>query len=90
MCSCFLTLLTFVFHFLQDWCQALTDGEDVPEVHLVWSCRRIEEIELVGEALPSLLASAAPAGAESLFKMSLFCSGKVMDALLSLSLLLLT
>eukprot|EP00752_Nemacystus_decipiens_P001741 g1684.t1 len=61
---------------IQDWCQALNEGEDVPEVHLVWSCRRVEEIELLGEALPTLLASAAPAGAESLLKISLFCSGK--------------
>ncbi|CAM9161669.1 unnamed protein product [Ectocarpus sp. 12 AP-2014] len=60
---------------IQDWCEAYSGGEDVPAVHLVWSCRSMSEIELLGEALPSFLA-AAPAGAESLFKMSMFCSGK--------------
>ncbi|CAM9835212.1 unnamed protein product [Scytosiphon promiscuus] len=60
---------------IQDWCEAYSNGEDVPEVHLIWSCRRLPEIELLGEALPSYLA-AVPAGAESRFKMSLFCSGQ--------------
>ncbi len=60
----------------QDWCEALTNGEDLPDIHLVWSCRRIEEMELLGEALPSFLA-AAPSGAETRCKISLFCTGKV-------------
>ncbi|CAM9175461.1 unnamed protein product [Ectocarpus fasciculatus] len=60
---------------IQDWCEAYSGGENVPAVHLVWSCRSMSEIELLGEALPSFLA-AAPAGAESLFTMSMFCSGK--------------
>lgn len=61
---------------VKDWCEAHADGQDVPEVRLVWSCRRVAEMALVGESLPSLLASAG-AGAEDRFEMSLFCSGKV-------------
>jgi len=60
----------------QDWCEALANGDDLPDIHLIWSCRRIEEMELLGEALPSFLA-AAPPGAEARCKISLFCSGKV-------------
>lgn len=55
---------------------ALAQGEDVPEVHLVWSCARMAEMKLVGEALPSMLVSAG-AGADVRFKTSLFCSGEV-------------
>lgn len=61
---------------VKDWCVAHAGGEDVPEVHLVWCCRRVAEMALVGESLPSLLASAG-AGADVRFQISLFCSSEV-------------
>lgn len=60
----------------KDWCVALAAGEDVPEVHLAWCCRRLAEMQLLGEALPSMLANAGT-GADVCFKISLFCSGQV-------------
>lgn len=60
----------------QDWCVAAAEGAAVPEVHLAWCCRSLSEMTLVGEALPSLLASAGRAK-DTHFSMSLYCSGKV-------------
>lgn len=37
---------------------AAASGSAVPEVHLVWCCRSMTEMELVGEAIPSMIASA--------------------------------
>ena len=64
----------------QDWCVAAAEGADVPEVRLVWCCRFLSEMELVGEAIPSLLASAG-AKKDTHFSMSLYCSSsaKVLD-----------
>lgn len=52
---------------------AASEGADVPEVHLAWCCRYMSEFELVGEALPSLLASAG-GRKDTHFTMSLYCS----------------
>lgn len=68
--------MTSLFGFIQDWCVAAAQGAPVPEVHLAWCCRSMSEMELVGEALPSLLASAG-AKKDTHFSMSLYCSGKV-------------
>ena len=57
----------------QDWCVAAGEGVAVPEVHLVWCCRHMAEMELVGEAIPSMLASAGDAK-NTHFTMSLYCS----------------
>ncbi|CAM9615270.1 unnamed protein product, partial [Ectocarpus sp. 12 AP-2014] len=67
--------MTSVFGFIQDWCVAAAEGASVPEVHLAWCCRTLSEMELVGEALPSLLAGAGRAK-DTHFSMSLYCSGK--------------
>lgn len=58
----------------QDWCVAAAEGADVPEVHLVWCCRFLSEMALVGEAFPSLIASAGEKK-DTHFSMSLYCSG---------------
>lgn len=60
----------------QDWCVAAAEGASVPEVHMAWCCRTLSEMELVGEALPSLLAGAGRVK-DTHFSMSLYCSGKV-------------
>lgn len=52
---------------------AASEGADVPEVHLAWCCRFMSEFELVGEALPSLLASAG-SKKDTHFTMSLYCT----------------
>ncbi|CAM9215996.1 unnamed protein product [Sphacelaria rigidula] len=67
--------VTSLMGFIQDWCVAASTGVSVPEVHLVWSCRSMKEMELVGESLPSLLASAGRKK-DSHFTMSLYCTGK--------------
>lgn len=61
---------------LQDWCVAASTGGAVPEIHFVWSCRSMKEMELVGESLPSMLALAG-SKKDSHFTMSLYCTGKV-------------
>ncbi|CAM9965694.1 unnamed protein product, partial [Ectocarpus sp. 6 AP-2014] len=58
-----------------DWCVAAAEGASVPEVHMAWCCRTLSEMELVGEALPSLLAGAGRVK-DTHFSMSLYCSGK--------------
>lgn len=68
--------ITSLFGFIQDWCVAAAEGAAVPEVHLAWCCRSMSEMELVGEALPSMLASAGGVK-DTHFSMSLYCSGKV-------------
>ena len=45
----------------------------MPEVHLAWCCRYMAEMELVGEAIPSMLAKAGEAKTTH-FTMSLYCS----------------
>lgn len=55
---------------------AAAAGSAVPEVHLVWCCRSMAEMELVGEAIPSMLASAGNKK-DSHFTMSLYCTSKV-------------
>ena len=45
----------------------------MPEVHLAWCCRYMSEMELVGEAIPSMLARAGEAK-NTHFTMSLYCS----------------
>lgn len=68
--------MTSLFGFIQDWCVAAAAGAVVPEIHLAWCCRSMSEMELVGEALPSLLATAGEKK-DTHFSMSLYCSGKV-------------
>eukprot|EP00752_Nemacystus_decipiens_P015662 g13976.t1 len=71
--------MTSLTGFIQDWCVAAREGADVPEVRLAWCCRYMSEFELVGEALPSLLASAG-SKKDTHFTMSLYCSkGKALD-----------
>lgn len=80
------TTILDIFHFLlcvlsfffdtQDWCVAAATGSAVPEVHLVWCCRSMTEMELVGEAIPSMLGSAGPKQ-DSHFTLSLYCTSKV-------------
>eukprot|EP00752_Nemacystus_decipiens_P008264 g7389.t2 len=65
--------MTSLMGFIQDWCVAAAGGADVPEVHLAWCCRYMSEFELVGEALPSLLASAGNKK-DTHFTMSLYCT----------------
>ncbi|CAN0319680.1 unnamed protein product [Scytosiphon promiscuus] len=65
--------MTSLMGFIQDWCIATSEGADVPEVHLAWCCRYLSEMELVGEALPSMLASAGTKK-DTHFSMSLYCS----------------
>ncbi|CAM9793974.1 unnamed protein product, partial [Laminaria digitata] len=65
--------LTSVMGFIQDWCVAASEGVDVPQVHLAWCCRYMAEMELVGEAIPSLLAKAGETK-NTHFTMSLYCS----------------
>lgn len=60
----------------QDWCVTAAAGSVVPEVHLVWCCRSMAEMELVGEAIPSMLASAGSKN-ESHFTLTLYCTSKV-------------
>lgn len=60
----------------QDWCVAASSGATVPEVHLAWCCRDMREMELVGESLPSMLATTGDVK-ETHFTLSLYCSGKV-------------
>ena len=57
----------------QDWAVAAREGADVPEVNLAWCCRYMSEMELVGECLPSVLASAG-SKKDTHFSMSLYCS----------------
>ena len=57
----------------QDWCVAAGEGVAVPDVHLVWCCRYMAEMELVGEAIPSMLARAGEAK-NTHVTMSLYCS----------------
>ena len=45
----------------------------MPELHLAWCCRYMAEMELVGEAIPSMLARAGEAK-NTHFTMSLYCS----------------
>ena len=45
----------------------------MPELHLAWCCRYMAEMELVGEAIPSMLARAGEAKNPH-FTMSLYCS----------------
>lgn len=52
----------------------------MPDVHLAWSCREMEEMKLVGESLPTVIASARRTAGESSFNMSLFCSNNVSSA----------
>ena len=66
---------------------AAAAGADVPEVHLAWCCRFMSEFELVGEALPSLLASAG-SKKDTHFTVSLYCSkgrSKALPACLSVA-----
>eukprot|EP00903_Cladosiphon_okamuranus_P013765 g12813.t1 len=65
--------MTSLMGFIQDWCVAASEGADVPEVHVAWCCRFLSEFELVGEALPSLLACAGTKK-DTHFTMSLYCS----------------
>ncbi|CAM9204572.1 unnamed protein product, partial [Hapterophycus canaliculatus] len=77
--------MTSLIGFIQDWCVAASEGADVPELHVAWCCRYLSEMELVGEALPSMLASAGRKK-DTHFSMSLYCSGsKVASSLESLS-----
>ena len=55
---------------------AAASGSAVPEVHLVWCCRSMTEMELVGEAIPSMIASAGTKK-DSHFTLSLYCTSKV-------------
>lgn len=72
----FLPHIPSVFYDTQDWCVAAAAGSAVPEVHLVWCCRSMAEMELVGEAIPSMLASVGTKK-ESHFTLSLYCTSKV-------------
>ncbi|CAM9627299.1 unnamed protein product [Laminaria digitata] len=65
--------MTSLMGFIQDWCVAASEGVDVPGVHLAWCCRYMAEMELVGEAIPSMLARAGEAK-NTHFTMSLYCS----------------
>lgn len=75
-CPHFLPCIPSVFCDAQDWCVAAAAGSAVPEVHLVWCCRSMAEMELVGEAIPSMLASAGTKK-DSHFTLSLYCTSKV-------------
>lgn len=68
--------MTSLMGFIQDWCVAAAAGAKVPEVHVSWCCRDMDEMELVGESIPSMLESAGTAK-DTHFSMSLYCSGKV-------------
>ncbi|CAN0339970.1 unnamed protein product, partial [Ectocarpus sp. 13 AM-2016] len=63
----------------QDWAVAAREGADVPEVKLAWCCRYMSEMELVGECLPSVLASAG-SKKDTHFSMSLYCSSSKADS----------
>ncbi|CAM9564012.1 unnamed protein product [Ectocarpus fasciculatus] len=67
--------VTSVMGFIQDWCVAAAAGSAVPEVHLAWCCRTMVEMQLVGEAIPSMLASAG-SKKHSHFTLSLYCTSK--------------
>lgn len=60
----------------QDWCVAAAAGSVVPEVHLAWCCRTMVEMQLVGESIPSMLASAG-SKKDSHITLSLYCTSKV-------------
>lgn len=71
----------------QDWRNMADRGHPVPTLHLVWCCRELDEMELLGESLPSLTAPAASAtrgSKEPLVTLSLFCSGEMASARASL------
>ena len=55
---------------------AAAAGSVVPEVHLAWCCRTMVEMQLVGESIPSMLASAG-SKKDSHFTLSLYCTSKV-------------
>ncbi|CAN0069464.1 unnamed protein product, partial [Ectocarpus fasciculatus] len=71
--------MTSLMGFIQDWAVAAREGADVPEVNLVWCCRYMSEMKLVGECLPSVLASAG-SKKDTHFSMSLYCSGSKADS----------
>ncbi|CBJ34105.1 conserved unknown protein [Ectocarpus siliculosus] len=71
--------MTSLMGFIQDWAVAAREGADVPEVNLAWCCRYMSEMELVGECLPSVLASAG-SKKDTHFSMSLYCSSSKADS----------
>ncbi|CAM9758656.1 unnamed protein product [Ectocarpus sp. 12 AP-2014] len=76
--------VTAVMGFIQDWCVAAAAGSVVPEVHLAWCCRTMVEMKLVGESIPSMLASAG-SKKDSHFTLSLYCTSKTDTGPLSVS-----
>ncbi|CBN80509.1 ferric reductase [Ectocarpus siliculosus] len=76
--------VTSVMGFIQDWCVVAAAGSVVPEVHLAWCCRTMVEMQLVGESIPSMLASAGSKKG-SHFTLSLYCTSKTGTDPLSVS-----
>ncbi|CAM9591145.1 unnamed protein product [Ectocarpus sp. 4 AP-2014] len=76
--------VTSVMGFIQDWCVAAAAGSVVPEVHLAWCCRTMVEMQLVGESIPSMLASAG-SKKDTHFTLSLYCTSKTDTGPLSVS-----